>query len=52
MQHTENKKAAEDYFMNLKASKKEKKENGSFPEHANLITSIYQSKHNNNAGDD
>ena len=51
-QHMENKKAAEDYFMNLKASKKEKKENGSFPEHANLITSIYQSKHNQNNEND
>jgi len=39
--HAENKKAAEDFFQNLKQSRKEKKENGSFPEHANLITSIY-----------
>ena len=46
--HAENKRQAEEQIAGLKASKMEKKENGSFPEYSNLITSIYQSKHKRN----
>lgn len=45
----ENEKAAAKHIETLKQSKKEKLENGGYSEYANMLVSIFNSEHVNNA---
>jgi len=45
----ENERAAAKHIETLKQSKKEKLENGGYSEYANMLVSIFNSEHVNNA---
>ena len=51
IKYQKNKSAAADHQQTLKASLKDKKENGGYHETANVVTSIHNAKHGGNQGD-